>query len=242
MRIFETLWDLLAGAAASAFAPWLGVAAIATVATFFVATAARDAIDAALSAADRDAADADERKATVAPEVLWTYGNAYLDYFVQRTAAVTVWGSPALELYWKFVLRADVVFAVSLAASIVLFWLAIGTVFWAPPWLCGLAMFAAFLGALYGVADVAEDLKLVAILRDPRKTIDPAQAAAANFLTRLKFVTILLSVVGVLFFIVLSVVNKAAPRLFGIFPRLVRPCWRLAQRGEQRRGGDLSHQ
>ena len=242
MRIFETLWDLLAGAAASAFAPWLGVAAIATVVTFFVATAARDAIDAALSAADRNAADADERKATVAPEVLWTYGNAYLDHFAQRTAAVTAWGSPALELYWKFVLRADVVFAVSLAASVVLFWLAIATVSWAPPWLRGLAIFAAFLGALYGAADVAEDLKLVAILRDPRKTIDPAQAAAANFLTRLKFVTILLSVVGALFFIVLSVVNKAAPGLFGIFPRLVRSCWRLAQRGEPRRGGDLSHQ
>jgi hypothetical protein len=242
MRIFETLWDLLAGAVASAFAPWLGVAAIATVVTFFVATAARDAIDAALSAADRDAADANERKATVAPEVLWTYGNAYLDYFVQRAAAVTAWGRPALELYWKFVLSADIAFAVSLAASIVLFWLAFATVSWAPPWLRGLAIFAAFLGALYGVADVAEDLKLVAILRDPRKTIDPAQAAAANFLTRLKFVTILLSVVGVLFFIVLSVVNKVAPGLVGIFPRLVRSCWRLAQRGEPRRGGDLSHQ
>src|SRR3984957_7182040 len=193
MRIFETLWDLLASAAASAFAPWLAVAVIATVVTFFVATAARDAIDAALSAADRDAADADERKETVAPEDLWAYGTAYLDYFVRWAVAVAGWGSPALELYWKFVLRADVVFAVSLAASIVLFWLAVATVSWAPPWLRGLAIFAAFLGALYGVADVAEDLRLVAILRDPRK--NRAQAATANFLTRLKFVTILLSVV-----------------------------------------------
>jgi hypothetical protein len=240
MRIFETLWDLLASAAASAFASWLAVAVIATVVTFFVATAARDAIDAALSAADRNTADADERKVTVAPEVLWTYDNAYLDYFVQRTAAVTAWGSPALELYWKFVLRADMAFAVSLAASIVLFWLAIATVSWAPPWLRGLAIFAAFMGALYGVADVAEDLKLVAILRDPRK--NRVQAATANFLTRLKFVTILLSVVGVLFFIVLSVVNKVAPGLFGIFPRLMRSWWRLTQRSEPRRGGDLSRQ
>ena len=240
MRIFETLWDLLASAAASAFAPWLAVAVIATVVTFFVATAARDAIDAALSAADRNAADADERKVTVAPEVLWTYGNAYVDYFVQRTAAVTAWGSPALELYWKFVLRADIAFAVSLAASIVLFWLAVATVSWAPPWLRGLAIFAAFMGALYGIADVAEDLNLVAILRDPRK--NRAQAATANFLTRLKFVTILLSVVGVLFFIVFSVVNKAAPGLFGIFPRLMRSWWRLPQRSEPRRGGDLSRQ
>ena len=240
MRIFETLWDLLASAAASAFAPWLAVAVIATVVTFFVATAARDAIDAALSAADRNAADVDERKVTVAPEVLWTYGNAYVDYFVQRTAAVTAWGSPALELYWKFVLRADMAFAVSLAASIVLFWLAVATVSWAPPWLRGLAIFAAFLGALYGVADVAEDLRLVAILRDPRK--NRAQAATANFLTRLKFVTVLLSAVGVLFFIVLSVVNKAAPGLFGIFPRLMRSWWRLTQRSEPRRGGDLSRQ
>jgi hypothetical protein len=240
MRIFETLWDLLAGAATSAFAPWLGVAAIATVVTFFVATAARDAIDAALSAADRNAADGNERKVTVAPEVLWTYGNAHLDYFVQRTAAVTAWGRPALELYWKFVLRADIAFAVSLAASIVLFWLALATVSWAPPWLRGLAIFAAFMGALYGAADVAEDLKLVAILRDPRK--NRAQAATANFLTRLKFVTILLSVVGVLFFIVLSMVNKAAPGLFGIFPRLARSWWRLTQRGGRQRDGDRPHQ
>ena len=139
-------------------------------------------------------------------------------------------------------MRADIAFAVSLAASIVLFWLAVATVSWAPPWLRGLAIFAAFMGALYGVADVAEDLKLVAILRDPRKTIDPAQAAAANFLTRLKFVTVLLSAVGVLFFIVLSVVNKAAPGLFGIFPRLLRSWWRLTQRGGRQRGGDLPHQ
>ena len=88
MRIFEPLWDLLASAAASAFASWLAVAVIATVVTFFVATAARDAIDAALSAADRNAADANERKVTVAPEVLWTYGNAYLDYCIGNSSCV----------------------------------------------------------------------------------------------------------------------------------------------------------
>jgi hypothetical protein len=120
-------------------------------------------------------------------------------------------------LYWKFVLRADIAFAVSLAACTILFWLAVATVDRAPPWLGGLAIFAACMGALYGAADVAEDLKLIAMLRDPQKIIDSAQATAANFLTRLKFATILVSVVGVLFFIVLSVVNKVTPGLFGIF-------------------------
>jgi hypothetical protein len=226
MPVLETPCDLAAAFATSPFAPWLGVGAIATVVTFFVTAAGREAIDAALRAAHRNAADANERKVAVAPEVLWTYGKDYLDYFVGQAAAVTAWGSPALELYWKFVLRADIAFAVSLAACTVLFWLAVATVDRAPPRLGGLAIFAACMGALYGAADVAEDLKLIAMLRDPQKIIDSAQAAAANFLTRLKFATILVSVVGVLVFIVLCVVNKVTPGLFGIFPRVVRSYWR----------------
>jgi hypothetical protein len=255
MVIVNAPWDLLVAVAASPFAPWIVVAAIATVVTFFVATAGRDAIDAALSAAHGgetlalldlsrgDAAHAIDRKVAVAPERLWTYGEEYLDHFVQKAEAVTALGSPALEVYWKFVLRADIGFAVSLAAFTVLFWLAVASVSWAPPWwLSRVAIFAECMGFLYGFADVAEDLKLVAILRDPQKIIDPAEAAAANLLTRLKFVTIVLSVVGVLFFAVLWAVNWVAPGLFGLFTRLAPLFWRPAQGRESQSGGNAAHQ
>jgi hypothetical protein len=254
MFIVNALWDLLVAVAASPFAPWIIVAAIATVVTFFVATAGRDAIDAALrrehggdllavlDLSRGDAAHAVERKVAVAPERLWTYGEEYLDHFVEKAEAATAWGSTALEVYWKFVLRADIGFAVSLAAFIVLFWLAVATVSFVPSWLIRLATFAECMGLLYGFADVAEDVQLVAILRDPRKIIDPAEAAAANLLTRLKFITILLSFVGVVFFVVLSAVNWVAPGLFGLFTRVVPLFWRPAQAREPPNRGSAAHQ
>jgi hypothetical protein len=255
MFIVDALWGLLVAVAASPFAPWIVVAAVTTVITFFVAAAGRDAIDAALSGAQGgddalamvdlsrgDAARAIERKVAVAPERLWTYGEEYLDHFVEKAAAVTVWESPALEVYWKFVLRVDIGFAISLAAFIVLFWLALATVPWLPPWLGRLAIFAECMGLLYGFADVAEDLKLIAILRDPQRIIDPAEAAAANLLTRLKFVTILLSVVGAVFFVVLSAVDRVTPGLFGLFTRLAPWFWRPAQVPQSQSGGNAAHQ
>jgi hypothetical protein len=254
MFIVDALWDLLVAVAASPLAPWVAVAAGATVIAFFIAAAGRDAIDAALSRAHSgntlamldlsrgDAARAIERKVAVAPERLWTYGEEYLDHFIEKAEAVTVWESPALEVYWKFVLRADIGFAVSLAAFIVLFWLAVAMVPWVAPWLSRLAIFAECMGLLYGFADVAEDVKLVAILRDPQKIVDPAEAAAANLLTRLKFVTILLSAVGVVFFLVLSAVDWVVPGLFGLFTRLAPLFWRPAQGPQSQSGGNTAHQ
>ncbi len=254
MVIVNALWDFLVAVAASPFAPWIAVAAIATIVSFFVAAVARDAIDAALRGAQDgdtlaffdlsrgDAADAIERKVAVPPELLWTYGEEYLDHFAQRAGAATVWGSPALDVYWKFVLRADIGFAVALAAFIVLFWLAVAGIPWLPPWLGRFAIFAECMGILYGFADVAEDVQLIAILRDPPELIDPAEAAAANLLTRLKFVTVLLSIIGVVFFAVLSAVNKAAPGLFGVFSRLAPLLWRPAPARETQSGGNASPQ
>ncbi len=147
-------------------------------------------------------------------------------------------------------LRADIAFAISLGAFIVLFWLAIAAVAWSPPlqgawhspWLSRVAIFAECMGFLYGFADVAEDLQLIAILRGPRDIIDPAEAAAANLLTRLKFVTFLLSVVGLAFFIVLAAANKITPGLFGLFTRLVPLFWRPAAAGESPSSGSAAHQ
>jgi hypothetical protein len=59
------------------------------------------------------------------------------------------------------------------------------------------------MGILYGVADVAEDLKLASIL-SAHGSIDAGETAAANFLTRIKFVTITLSGVGIAVFLALS--------------------------------------
>lgn len=252
----EAVWDLLAGLAALPLAPWLAGTAAATVVTFFIAAAGRDAVDAALRRAQGgetlafldlsrgNAAAAIEGKVPVAPEQLWTYGEEYLDHFVAKAEAATAWGSPALDVYWKFVLRADIAFAVSLAAFVVLFWLAVAAVSWGLPWygswLGRLAIFAECMGFLYGFADVAEDLQLIAILRDRQQIIDPAETAAANLLTRLKFVTVLLSVVGVVFFVVLSAVNRLAPGLFGIFTRLVPLFWRPESTRETPDGGSAA--
>jgi hypothetical protein len=72
------------------------------------------------------------------------------------------------------------------------------------------------MGIVYGAADVAEDLKLASILDDWRRRprhhgvapeavdMDGGEAAAANALTRIKLVTICLSVAGALAFAVLS--------------------------------------
>jgi membrane protein implicated in regulation of membrane protease activity len=69
------------------------------------------------------------------------------------------------------------------------------------------------MGILYGFADAAEDIKLASILAHPGD-IDMGEAAAANVLTRLKFVTITLSVVGLVVFAILSAIALVAGRAF----------------------------
>jgi hypothetical protein len=233
MQVLNMLSALLVAMAVSPFGPWAAVAAVATVVTFFVTAAGRNAIDAALHAhggqplalfdlSHGDTAKALKDKIAVAPERLWTYDEEYLDHFVQKTKAVTVWQRPALEVYCKFVLRWDIAFAVSMTAFIVLFWLDVATASWAPPWLARLAILAECMGVLYGFADVPEDIKLLAILRDPQR-IDPAETAAANALTRVKLVAVMLSVVGALLFAVLSAANKLSAGLSGPVAGTVPP-------------------
>jgi hypothetical protein len=67
-------------------------------------------------------------------------------------------------------------------------------------WLNWLALPAGAMAILYGVADIAEDLKLGSLLSNPDK-IDPAEAFAANMLTRVKIVTLWLSLLGVLIYV-----------------------------------------
>ncbi len=228
MQFVQNFWDVLAAVAQSHFGPWLGLAILATIVTFGMTAWRRNTVDKALRAAASlgskplrlfdlsygDAAGAVDVKVAVAPERLWSYDEIYLDHFRDKAGG-------ALATYTNSVLRWDVLFAFCLASFIVLFWLAAVAAASFPPLFGRLAIFCECMGILYGFADIAEDLKLMSILNGPRPA-DPADAAAANALTRIKFAAILLSIVGALTFAVLS----GGSWLIG---RLAFGCWWLLQ-------------
>jgi len=62
-------------------------------------------------------------------------------------------------------------------------------------------------GLMYGMADIAEDWKLVTIL-EKGAPVDPASATEANTLTRIKLVTIAFSVIGGVMFLLLTLVSN----------------------------------
>jgi hypothetical protein len=64
------------------------------------------------------------------------------------------------------------------------------------------------MGIVYGVADVAEDVKLARILEHP--AIDRADAASASALTRIKMVALFLSVAGLVIFLILQGIERIA--------------------------------
>jgi hypothetical protein len=242
MQVLDRLQDVFDAMAASPFGPWLGLAGVATAVLFFITANAREAVDLALGLQDGrqplglfdlshgDAERAMINKIPVAPERLWTYDEEYLDHFIEQSEAVFVGRRRALEAYRDAVLRWDIAFAVSMTAFIVLFWLDVATATWAPLWLARLAILAECMGVLYGFADVAEDIKLRAILDDGRAIVDPAEAAAANALTRVKFAAIALSVVGVLMLAVLTVADRLPSMLLGVVAAIKQTATRLLRR------------
>jgi hypothetical protein len=175
-----------------------------------------------LSSGDADAAKT--RKTLVVPERLWTYDNRYLDDFARAASSVHVsrYGT-ALKRYIKQTLRWDILFAIALGLFAALFDSGVATAL-LPYHLytsCALLLLAC-MGIVYGAADVAEDFKLASILDDwccihdspggdsAKEIIDRGEAAAVNFLTRVKIVAIILSGVGVLVFLALSLIAKHA--------------------------------
>lgn len=242
MQVLDRLQDVFDAMAASPFGPWLGLAALATAVLFFITATAREAVDIALGSRrgrqplklfDLSYGDAERSmidKIPVAPERLWTYDEEYLDHFIERSEAVFAGRRRALEAYRDVVLRWDIAFAVSMTAFIVLFWVDVATATWAPLWLARLAILAECMGVLYGFADVAEDIKLRAILDDGRAVVDPAEAAAANALTRVKFTAIALSVVGALMFAVLTVADRLLSMLLGAVAGITQIATRLLRR------------
>jgi hypothetical protein len=217
----------IAIAIASAF--FLVVAAIA----FFVAAKRRAAIDAALRGgqsatrlgifdpAHRDAVNRSAGKYLAIPERLWTYDNFYLEEFARAARQTRLPdGRRAIDAYIGTTMSSDIVFAAAMGLFVALFEFDVATMLLPRcPALSGAVMFLACMGAVYGAADIAEDLKLISILKDWRTAasgdpeghlrIDGGEAAAANALTRIKFVTISLSILGGAVFVVFFLIAAA---------------------------------
>jgi hypothetical protein len=193
-------------------------------AAYFAAAKRRAAIDAALKGspnakpigmfnlARNNAMDMLEQKSLAIPEGLWTYDSFYLERFARAAhAAHLPRGGTALESYMGPTMNADILFAIAFGLFIALFEFGAATVFLKQCPTVGCAvLFFACMGAVYGVADVAEDLKLKSILKDwhgvaaEQIRVDGGEAAAANALTRIKIVTISLSILGGAVFLIFT--------------------------------------
>ena len=157
--------------------------------------------------------NASANAATRIPEACWSYDGNDLEAFANAAQQVRIGGRNALDFYVQAILRrSDICFAVALAAvtAFVCYEIAVA------PLRCQALNWAAVpLGAmaiLYGIADVAEDLKLASILQHPQR-IDRADAAAANMLTRIKITALILSLVGAAIFAVIWGAETGARKL-----------------------------
>ena len=155
-----------------------------------------------------------------APERRWTYDHDYIVRFLGALLRSPPSGQSSpywLDFYAGPILRWDLAFAVCFATFIALASVLISGASGAPLWLSRVTFLTAAMGIVYGVADIAEDLKLRSILRnavqvhskrqndhDELKTdlADAAEVDATNTLTRIKIATIGLSVVGLVAFLI----------------------------------------
>ena len=147
------------------------------------------------------------------PEKSWSYDAHDLQTFANAAQHVRIGRQSALDFYVDNILkRSDICFAIALAAltAFVCYVIAVA------PLRCVLLNWAAVpfgaMAILYGIADVAEDLKLASILKHPQ-SIDRADAAAANMLTRIKITALILSVIGVAIYLVILGAEMGAERL-----------------------------
>jgi len=202
------------------------LAFVLMVIVFFVNARARSRIERALGAGPQrkplrlfdlshgSIASTMQSKHLVVPERLWTYDEQYLERFARVAAESAIRGEgSALQLYLGAILRRwDCLFAILLTTVVGLldFGIAKAIADIHPAW-TRVAILAGCMAILYGVADVAEDYKLVTILRTP-DAIDAGAAAAANFLTRAKLVTLTASGVGIAIYLTLSAIAAVVVR------------------------------
>ena len=147
-------------------------------------------------------------KNTLIPERRWAYDAQDLESFAALASSVQIGRQTALRFYVKNILKgSDILFAIALAAitAVACYKIAVSPMPF--PWLNWIALPFGAMAILYGIADIAEDLKLAAILAHPEK-IDRADAAATNMLTRIKIVSLALSVVGLLIFLILAALER----------------------------------
>jgi hypothetical protein len=169
----------------------------------------------------------DTRLALAVPERRWLYDQDYMIKFIEagqtqripEAAPVRSDGEQsdvsALDYYKRSILGLDIWFAIAFALFIICAALLAAEWFAGWPWLARAWVIIACMGILYGVADVAEDIKLRRILdhaerlarlkKEQRQaltsdTADAAQVDAANALTRVKLITVSLSLIGVVAF------------------------------------------
>jgi hypothetical protein len=135
------------------------------------------------------------------PERDWSYDAGSLESFARAAMSGQVRGQPALGFYVRILRGSDLAFAITLSALSTYIWYRLALSPLVPPLFNWMALPAGAMSIAYGIADVAEDLKLASILGHPDK-VDPAEAAAANMLTRIKLTTISLSLTGLVLFVI----------------------------------------
>ena len=164
------------------------------------------------------------------PESMMFYGAKELKAFAGAARRVTINRESGLSFYANRILRgSDLAYALALATITAYVWfrLALGYAPSAPQsWLSSAVVwFAPYFGAMaiaYGAADIAEDLKLASILwprgQDPEEEleIDRAEAAAANMLTVIKMLSLFLSVIGFVLFLLLRWLQSTTKLLSGM--------------------------
>jgi hypothetical protein len=149
------------------------------------------------------------------PEKQWNYEAQGLRDFVRDVGGA---GSAPLGKYMKVLRFSDIWFAAALAGTTAYLWYWIATLEpptllqWAYPYLAWLAPPLGAMALIYGISDVAEDLKLAHILNDGDR-IDPAEAAAANMLTRIKIASLCASVIGLGLFVPIGWAHDVFARL-----------------------------
>ena len=188
---------------------------------FWLTTLKRRRLDAALAQA---AAVHARPKLLAVPERIPTYDQGYLIAFITDARSQTIDGHDALDYYGRTILAWDMWFAAAFATFLAAANLLGAAWFAAQPWGARAFLILASVGALYGVADLAEDFMLRKIFRHTEKletmkasprsaapaadasgneaarrqsmAADAAQADAANALTRLKMATLAVSGLG----------------------------------------------
>jgi hypothetical protein len=143
------------------------------------------------------------------PERRATYDPADLRAFVRAIEGLRVAGCPALDFYVGHILRrSDLGYAVALSLLTAVFWAEVALSPFVGDVLAWMALPFGAMAIVYGVADIAEDVKLARILEHP--TIDRADVASTSALTRIKMVSLFLSVAGLVIFLILQGIERIA--------------------------------